>query len=69
MAAPLTYNEFRTGLTYADVYNLIYHRAHKRRRGVLGAWRQLKQQMYAEYLHELQTPQAEYTPDDSPIPE
>lgn len=47
---PLTYEQFRTGLTYYDVYHMIYTRKHKRRHGVLGYWHQLKQQMYAQYL-------------------
>ncbi len=45
---PLTYDEFRTGLRYADVYHLIYGRKHKRRRGVLGYWRELKQKMFGD---------------------
>jgi phage FluMu gp28-like protein len=46
----LSYEEFRTGLTYADVYHIIYARPWKRRRGVLGAWREIKQKMYREYV-------------------
>jgi hypothetical protein len=45
----LSYDEFRTGLTYRQVYHLIWTRRWKRRRGVLGAWRQIKLDMYAEY--------------------
>lgn len=66
-SAPLTYEEFRTGYTFADVYHMIWTRKHKRRRGVLGYWRELKLKMYAEYLrgfHEVGT----YTPDEEPIP-
>ena len=47
---PLEYDRFRTGLTYADVYYLIYNRPHKRRNGVLGAWREIKLKMYDRYL-------------------
>lgn len=47
---PVTYEAFRTGLTFRAVYHLIYNRRWKRRRGVLGFWRQLKREMYAEYL-------------------
>lgn len=64
---PLTYAEFRTGLTYHDVYMMIYDRPHKRRNGVLGYWRELKQKMYAEYLYYYNS-DVVYTPDDSPIP-
>jgi hypothetical protein len=47
---PLEYNDFRTHLTYSEVYQLIYSRQWKRRRGVLGKWHELKQQMYRLYL-------------------
>lgn len=50
--SPLAYRDFRTGLTYADVYHMIYSRKWKRRRGVLGYWHWLKQQMYAHYLEQ-----------------
>ena len=69
--APLEYHEFRTGLTYADVYHLIYGRRWKRRRGVLGYWRELKQKLYAEYLRQFEEmggSQPEYVPSDEPIP-
>ena len=45
----LTYARFRTGLTYRQVYHLIFDRKHKRRRGVLGYWHQLKREMWAEH--------------------
>lgn len=48
----VSYQQFRTGLTYHDVYHLIYGRKWKRRHGVLGYWRELKQRMYIEYLVE-----------------
>jgi hypothetical protein len=47
---PMKYEAFRAGYTYYDVYYMVYARKYKRRRGVLGFWRQLKLQMYAEYL-------------------
>ena len=47
---PMSYEEFRTGLSYADVYWYIFSRKWKRRNGVLGAWHQIKQEMYREYL-------------------
>lgn len=50
MSEPIPYDKFRTGLKFADVYYMIYNRKYKRRRGVLGYWRELKLQMYAEYL-------------------
>lgn len=48
----LDYDAFRTGLTYAEVYMLIYTRAHKRRHGVLGYWHELKGKMFAEHVAE-----------------
>jgi len=46
----LEYNQFRTGLSYVQVYHMIWKRAHKRRRGVLGKWREIKLKMYREYI-------------------
>jgi len=46
----LTYSQFRTGLTYREVYHMIFNRKWKRRHGVLGKWREIKPAMYAEYL-------------------
>lgn len=45
----LTYGRFRTGMSYQDVYYLIWDRPHKRRRGVLGAWYQIKRRMWREH--------------------
>jgi hypothetical protein len=52
----IPYEQFRTGLTYRDVYQLLWSWSddrrtwrHKRRRTVLGYWRQLKREMYAHY--------------------
>lgn len=70
MNKPLSYDKFRTGYTYAEVYNMIWNRQWKRRRGVLGFWRELKLQMYAQYLHEFeQSDGLEYIPSDEPIPD
>ena len=49
MAKPISYDEFRTGTTYAEVYYMIYHRKWKRRHGVLGFWHELKIRLYGEY--------------------
>lgn len=64
----MEYTEFRTGLTYGDVYHLIYNRPYKRRNGVLGYWRELKQKMYAEYLRQFYSGVV-YTPSNDPIPD
>lgn len=50
---PIPYAEFRTGLTFRDVYHMIWQRQWKRRNGVLGYWRQLKLELYNEYLRRL----------------
>lgn len=50
---PIPYDEFRTGLTYHDVYHMLWHRKHKRRHTVLGYWRQLKLELYDRYLSSL----------------
>ena len=55
----LSYSQFRTGLTYRDVYHMIFHRKWKRRAGVLGKWRELKQAMYAEYLNSMDAADAD----------
>lgn len=65
-AEPLSYADFRTGLTFADVYGMTYGRKWKRRNGVLGYWRELKMRMYEDYLNGTAAP--EYTPSDDPIP-
>lgn len=43
------YAEFRTGLTFREVYALISNRRWKRRHGVLGKWREIKLAMYARH--------------------
>jgi len=52
-----TYKTFRTGLTYRGVYEMLWvHNddpskwRYKRRRTILGFWRSLKLQMWAQYL-------------------
>lgn len=56
----VNYSEFRTGLTYADVYMMLWSGSddaatwrYERRGTVLGKWRQIKQEMWAEYLRRL----------------
>lgn len=46
----MSYDQFRTGLTYRDVYGMVWERKYKRRGTVLGKWRQIKLEMYEEYL-------------------
>ena len=48
----MRYEDFRTGLTFAEVYYMIWSRKWKRRRGVLGKWHEIKQKMYKHYLKE-----------------
>ena len=51
-----TYEEFRTGLRYRDVYQLLWSYSddrstwrHKRRHSVLGHWREQKIRQFQEY--------------------
>lgn len=46
----ISYDDFRTGLRYVDVYYMIYNRQYKRRRGVLGYWHQIKLEMWADHI-------------------
>ena len=53
----VSYEDFRTGLTYRDVYQMLWSGSddpkdwrYKRRHTVLGCWHQLKLQLYAQYL-------------------
>jgi phage FluMu gp28-like protein len=48
----LAYDDFRTGMSYHDVYHLIYTRQHKRRHGVLGYWHETKIKMFEEHVAE-----------------
>lgn len=54
---PIAYDDFRTGLTFREVRQMLWVHSddprdwkYKRRRTVLGMWRQLKLQLYAQYL-------------------
>lgn len=54
---PVSYEAFRTGLTYRDVYWMLWSAdpdpstwRHKGRGSVLGKWRQMKREMYAYYV-------------------
>jgi len=45
------YDEFRTGLTYYDVYTMMAageRHSHRRRRSVLGFWHEIKLQLYEQ---------------------
>jgi len=53
----LVYKKFRTGLTYKDVYSMHWTTSndsrdwrYKRRRTVLGKWREIKTAMWIEHL-------------------
>jgi hypothetical protein len=57
----VTYEEFRTGLTYRDVYQMLWSGSddpstwrYKRRRTVLGLWHQIKLQLWHQYLDALE---------------
>ena len=39
-------------MNYHDVYHLIFNRPHKRWHGVLGAWKQIKGEMFALHVEE-----------------
>jgi len=55
-----SYNDFRTGLTFKDVRQILKHESKIKynkgeymfitRHTVLGRWHQIKKQMYEEYL-------------------
>ena len=54
----LTYEKFRTGLTFKEVRNLYWVNnpdsdtwKYKRRHTVLGKWREIKQKMWIEHLY------------------
>lgn len=57
VTGPVSYEDFRTGLTFQDVRAMLWSPSedrstwrYKRRHTVLGLWHQLKQQLYARYL-------------------
>lgn len=71
LTRPLSYDEFRTGYTFGDVYHMIFNRKWKRRAGVLGYWRQIKQAMYAEYVRDFRAARrrkCKTTADDDSVP-
>ena len=54
---PIPYDRFTTGYTYREISDMIWyskqwHAAHhtRRRHAVLGKWREIKQEMYNQYL-------------------
>jgi hypothetical protein len=54
------YDEFRTGLTFAEVRRMLWSASddprdwrYKSRGVVLGTWHELKQQLYARYVDDL----------------
>jgi len=66
------YSDFRTGLDFATVRQMLWvHNddpktwRYKRRRTVLGFWRQLKQQLYAQLLDQAEA--SEPPPNDPPF--
>jgi hypothetical protein len=61
-----TYEEFRTGLTFRTVRQLLWSSSddpttwrYRRRRTVLGFWHQLKQQLYAQMMERIDDGQQE----------
>jgi hypothetical protein len=55
------YDDFRTGLSYSDVYATFWRAADdqaewhpKRRNSILGRWHEIKQEMWAEHLTQCQ---------------
>jgi hypothetical protein len=53
----LTYEDFRTGETYRSIFELFWvadfdpsRWVNKRRRTILGRWREIKQKMWEEHL-------------------
>jgi hypothetical protein len=61
----ITYADFRTGLTYQMVYDMIKTRKWKRRHGVLGYWHQLKQSMFEQHKKECENEKNDF---DCPMP-
>jgi hypothetical protein len=52
----MNYDDFRTGLTYHDVYMMLWDRKYKRRHTVLGKWHQIKLEMWDEYQRSQEVP-------------
>lgn len=46
----ITYKRFRTGFSYADVYQMMWTHPQKRRRTILGAWHQLKKELWNRHI-------------------
>lgn len=46
----VTYQKFRTGLTYPEVYMIVWDHPQKRRNTVLGRWREMKLGMWDEHI-------------------
>lgn len=46
------YGRFRTGFTYAQVYELMWTHPQKRRNTILGAWHQLKKELWARHVEQ-----------------
>jgi len=53
----VSYQDFRTGFTYADVYSLLWVGdddpaawRYKRRHTILGKWHQMKLEMWSEHI-------------------
>lgn len=44
------YKAFRTGLSYREVYHMLWDRRFKWRHTVLGKWREIKLAMWREYI-------------------
>lgn len=59
----LTYDQFRTGLSFGDVSLMLWHPSEnpanwrsRRRSGVLGFWRQLKKDLWAVHQRDCAKP-------------
>lgn len=46
----LAYDDFRTGHTYQDIYDILWPRKWKRRNTVLGKWHEIKLGLWAHHL-------------------
>lgn len=46
----IRYGDFRTGLTFREVYHYLWDRDRKRRRTVLGKWHELKRQLWEHHV-------------------
>jgi hypothetical protein len=46
----MRYADLKTGLTYRDVYHFIWCRQWKRKSGVLGAWHEIKKEMWRNHI-------------------